>query len=292
MKIREHPHFTTEFAPEGWMHAKAIADELGASYHTITKITQELGLSGREFKGKSGGSFTHYSPEDIIKIREHSYFTTEFAPEGWATAQSIADELGTTHPTTTKIIQELGLSGREFKDKRGGSFTHYSPEDIMKLREHPYFTTEFAPEGWMTAKAIAEELGTNWSTITRIIQGLGLSGKEFKNKGGSAREHYSPEDIMKIREHPHFTVEFAPEGWMHAWRIADELGTSSPTVTRIIQKLELSGKDFNNKGGSVRKHYSPDQIKLIANYYDTNIKGKLKHRHLAKTAIDNLDVKS
>jgi hypothetical protein len=152
-----------------------------------------------------------------------------------------------------------------------------------------------APAGWETINGIAKGSRVDNKTITKVIRELGLSGEIFKNKTGRTFEHYSPEDIKKIREHPRFDTKSAPEGWLTAGEIAKELGTSGITATKVVQELGLSNKTFRSERGRPYEYYSPDQITLITDYYEKYQKGKRgrkpTNKAIAGTALNDLQAK-
>jgi len=273
-EIAESKGLLTPAAPEGYMSARKIAEELGVSDRTIRDIIKELdGLT--PIQAKFGSQVTNaYSPEDIANISEVAEskgLLTLAAPEGYKSVSQIAKELEVGDKPIRDIIKELGeeLDPIKARPLTGMATWYYSPVEITRIREiaeSKGLLTPAAPEGYKSVSQIAKELEVSDRTIRDIIKELdGLTPIDAKF-GGVVTEAYSPEDIAKISEVAEsrgLLTPAAPEGYMSARKIAEELGVSDRTIKDIIKGLGGLTPIDAKFGSAVTEAYSPEAIATI-----------------------------
>ena len=267
-------------APEGYMSASKISRELGIGHKKVLEIVSELGDElGEVSKARFGSSpADSYSPKQIEMIRararEQGLFSPE-ASEGYMSAYKISRELGIGHKKVSKLISDLGdelgeVTKARFRTSPADS---YSPKQIemirARAREQGLFSPE-ASEGYMSAKKISKELGIADSTVSKLISELGDELGEVNKArfGPRSADSYSPEQIEMIRgrakEKGLFSPE-APEGYMSAKKIREELGIDHKKVLEIISELgdELGEVNKARFGPRSADSYSPEQIEMM-----------------------------
>ena len=241
--------------------------------HTAKYLPKiELALESiADFSTKTEGGI-----ESDDTIQEESLLKTavDKAPDGYMSVNPIAEELGISTSTVSKIISGIDLS--PIKARFGTIVADaYSPVDIARIRElaesKGLFSPE-APEGYMSVKRIAKELGISGKTVSKIISELGLSPIKARF-GTRITDAYSPEDIARIRELAESKGLFIPEadgGYMSVSQIAKEFGISGETVRKIISEIGLSPIKAKF-GTNVADAYSPEDIARIREWLE---KGK------------------
>ena len=221
----------------------------------------------------------------------------KIAPEGWFSLRGLEREIGKTRKTTQKKIDELGIEGKEFRDKTGSNITiFYSPEqkdeicasfgDLIKLKQ--------APDGYAPLAGLPEALDINVAegTIEEKIKELEPIGEFFLNKNGRKYKYYSPEEQKRIKElfKERQSMEQAPDsGYYTINSMCQSIdGVGFHTVEKIINVLALPGKPFMDKGKRIFTYYSEEQRQRVINYIEDSkvaeeaTKDELSLRGLAK----------
>ena len=204
-----------EEAPEGYKTAgDIVTDEplnSKVSAPTVTGMAKNLGVTGKEYRGKNGQAATFYSPEEVERIIKsdemQKLLALEEAPEGYKTAGDIAAgepiNNKVSGSTITKIAdKEPGVNGKEYRRKRQvGIF--YSPEEVESIISsdeiQKLLALEDPPEGYKTTGDIAKENKVCYDTVANIAKNLGIKGKEYRKKGQAAT-FYSLEEQLDIIE--------------------------------------------------------------------------------------------
>ncbi len=130
-----------------------------------------------------------------------------------------------------------------------------------------------APEGWKTNKALSIKLNITKEMCPSFADKYRKDHpeyfKEFKDRTGNIREHYSPILINLITEdvEKNKLILQAPEGWKTNAALAVELKVGKPMVNKISEKYRKDNpeyfKEFKIKKGSVFEHYSPELLEII-----------------------------
>ena len=245
-----------EKAPEGYLTLRALADEIGVDRTTLLKIVDQIEDLGEveQYRSRNGVTF-FYSPEQQDKIRRA---VPEKAPEGYLTLQALADEIGVYRTTLRKVIDQIEDLGKveKYRSSGGSGITSfYSPEQQDKIRQA---VPEKAPEGYLTLRALADEIGTARETLLKIVDQIEDLGevKQYRSRSG-VTFFYSPEQQDKIRR---AVPEKAPEGYLTHAALANELDVGWNALRRIVDQIEDLGevKEYISNGG-ITLCYSPDQ---------------------------------
>ena len=192
-----------EKAPEGYLTLQALADEIGVYRTTLRKVIDQIEDLGKVEKYRSSGGSgitSFYSPEQQDKIRQA---VPEKAPEGYLTHAALADELDIARPALRKVIDQIEDLGevKMYRPNGYGPITlFYSPRQQDKIRQA---VPEKAPEGYLTLRALADEIGTARETLLKIvdqIEDLGEVKKYRPNGRGPITLFYSPRQQDKIRQ--------------------------------------------------------------------------------------------
>ena len=247
-----------EKAPEGYLTLQALADEIGVYRTTLRKVIDQIEDLGKVEKYRSSGGSgitSFYSPEQQDKIRQA---VPEKAPEGYLTHAALADELDIARPALRKVIDQIEDLGevKMYRPNGYGPITlFYSPRQQDKIRQA---VPEKAPEGYLTLRALADEIGTARETLLKIVDQIEDLGevKQYRSRSG-VTFFYSPEQQDKIRR---AVPEKAPEGYLTHAALANELDVGWNALRRIVDQIEDLGevKEYISNGG-ITLCYSPDQ---------------------------------
>ncbi len=130
-----------------------------------------------------------------------------------------------------------------------------------------------APEGWETNKFLASQFEIDKETSKKIAEESRHDHpeyfKEFKDRAGNIREHYSSELIKIIVDkiEKFNAIPKAPEGWMSVSRLKREWHVSHKTIEDISEKYKISNPEyfnfFKDDAGKITNHYSPELIEII-----------------------------
>ena len=117
---------------------------------------------------------------------------------------------------------------------------------------------EKAPEGYLTLRALADEIGVDRTTLLKIVDQIEDLGEveQYRSRNG-VTFFYSPEQQDKIRR---AVPEKAPEGYLTHAALANELDVGWNALRRIVDQIEDLGevKEYISNGG-ITLCYSPDQ---------------------------------
>ena len=147
---------------------------------------------------------------------------------------------------------------------------------------------EKAPEGYLTLRALADEIGVDRTTLLKIVDQIEDLGEveQYRSRNG-VTFFYSPEQQDKIRR---AVPEKAPEGYLTLQALADEIGVYRTTLRKVIDQIEDLGKveKYRSSGGSgITSFYSPEQQDKIRQAVPEKApEGYLTHAALA----DELDI--
>jgi len=202
-----------ERAPVGWYTNKALSNELGFSENVTAAMADgERAAHPEWFKiylNSKNNKLEHFAPELVTLIRERIAAKGEKVPDGWVTNKSIAVELNVDESTTKAIALKAKKTHPDwtkmYLSQTNHQLEHYHPDlaqfirDAIKSRP-----VEKAPDGWLTNRTIADEIGQTFYTVKKIAEAERSAHPEwFKMYLGSNNqtfEYYAPELVTLIRE--------------------------------------------------------------------------------------------
>ncbi len=269
-------------APEGYLVAAKIAENLSIAESTVRKIINELDLKGEKFKDAIGKMSTFYSPEQQAQMKKHlgDRLSTSDAPENYYTIFGLSKKLNLSTLTIRKAINELGLKGEKYKSAGKKSISqriYYSPEQQIQIEEYlgDLLSVPEAPEGYLTFSGLEQNLGISKGPIEKAIRELGLEGQDFRDKSGHINIHYSPESCDQIKNHLESFISFpeAPEGYLTISGLEKLLDFSRGPIERAIYTLKIEGKEYKGKSGRIEILFSPEQQAEISEAVERNFYG-------------------
>jgi len=287
-KIENEPTEKSEFAPDEWMTANELADEINRNWHTVKKIAEtfrenhpEWFKRFKKYLTKQHRLFEYYSPELIQTIKGQTQ-KIEKALGGWITRKNLADEIN-CHPHTVKRLAEAFRKEHpEWFEKRltesNHVFEHYHPELAAEIRRklkgssNELRKKEFkpAPEGWVVITDLTERIGGTRESIKKIAEMFRNDHPEwfedYLNKANVPGQHYSIEIIEPIKEKLS-NVKNAPEGWATKNILAEKLGRNRKFINRLAESFRKEHPEwfeyYLTKKNIVYEHCSPELIEII-----------------------------
>ena len=296
-KIKEFLN-SIEKPPENWLTLSNIYRNTGSSMKVVNEILEEIlkDMPEENIKENTSKYYSQnhnitmfYSPEITEKLYQRIIALRELPPEGWMTMTALTKVTEATKETIQKILdkflenypkEEAANFSKTFFN-RSQTSTYYSPEVIDKIIDELAKVKVRAPEGWLTPKYIAKELGTSYYLVSKalntVLEKLTDEEKSEISKeymtGTITATHYSPDIIQKVKQILDVPIVHAPEGWMNATGIKNLAKTYNLGVKKVIDDIfsqmsdeekSNNSKIFNilNKGGS-STYYSPDIVAKV-----------------------------
>ncbi len=197
-------------APEGWMTMNGLAKVLGVGYPVLARYydahANEIGQLTEHSRDLSGETYKYFSPDQIEKIRQGFAKNVEVAPAGWMTASGLAQELSVGRGTIMKWYaehtSEIGPL-MKYVNARNKVLEYFSPEQAEKIKQALTDKGERAPEGYMTAKALAKMLNISREAVVECYKRyIGYVGPlaQYVNAQNKKYEFFSPEQIEKLSQ--------------------------------------------------------------------------------------------
>lgn len=218
-------------------------------------------------------------PKDTEQAVKNELY--EHAPDGWMTCYRLSQEIGTGNHTIKKVAYKYAANNpdliKRYFNERNQPLDFFAPELIEKIK-NDLLKFSSSPEGWLTQRAAAEQLGVDRETIKNIAEQYRINSPEYFEKyrhriRNRELEFYSPKlveilkkDIEKLKETP-----IAPEGWETASSLAKKIGSTVNFVQKIIENYRSNHPEwFNNyrlseRMSNVYEYLSPDLVEIILN---------------------------
>lgn len=208
--------------------------------------------------------------------QEFNYREDEI-PEQWMNRNQLAISVqGASANTIKEYLIQLAV---EFPDmvKHKGNVQYFHPDIHSKCQEK-FAERQYAPEGWMTIRAISEvkEIDRAYKTIETEANSLALnmedSKRTYKDSGGHITVHYSPGLIKALIEQFN-SVEKAPNGWKTCKSI---LGLLTLIVADKTVKNYLDGfredhpdwfHDYLDAQNNTREHIHPELVQIVLKHF-------------------------
>jgi ubiquinone/menaquinone biosynthesis C-methylase UbiE len=192
---------------------------------------------------------------------------------GWQSAtRSLAESLGTSShmlkSLASKIAEEQPGLSVTFIDARNRQCVCFHP-DVIEKAANELQTRVQMPEGWLSAKDLAQECGIDQKNISVIHRELRKltedeSGDNVRHIGLRKVTYIAPELAEKIRDK--FTVDKAPEGWLSR---SDALKSASddPKVQAVIDNYIETHPEVVKVGrrsrGRISEYWEPTAAREI-----------------------------
>lgn len=260
--------------PEGWLSPFALSGKLNLVLLSLQKQAEKYRQAHPEwfkfYTNIQGKEIEHYSPELVAVIsKTNSDFNP--APENWTTPNLSSKKIGLSPETLKKNAEYYRSTYPEYfkfyKTERGVPREHFSPE-LAQILFNKYGNIESAPEGWLTAKMLAQLVGAGTLSIIKSAEKYRLDHpkwfKFYRNKTRTA-EHFYPELVDIIKKE--FEKDRAMPGWSGPYMLAEKIDVDGKIVKKYaeIYRTEYPEwfKTFKDKRGILREHYSPKLIAII-----------------------------
>lgn len=286
-------------APEGYVSATQLGKEFGVKHTTIHRAVREIGDEfGEVLRTRfNSGYGSAYSPAQQEMIRQNlseKGTLLEAAPEDYLTRKAIAGKLGITHAIVNRVVDEMSEQlGESLPARVGGMATVvYSPYQQEMIRQELVrreILVPQPPDGYLSLKAIADELDVTSRLVTTAIEALGdqfgeVIQAKFKAKISSAFSPAQQDMIRQFLTERGSLVEAAPEGYLSVRGITGKFDVTQHSVERAIRELDDGlGEVIQAKFGPNRRPaYSPSQQEMIVQWIRQNI----RVRSLGRKAVE------
>lgn len=194
------------------------------------------------------------------------------APDDYLSLNTAARELGVTHKTLSRIVEELGWELPLYKFNtqvtRG-----VSGQQIQQLREvRPDIFSDPASEEFYSINSASRAYKIGPKVLEKIIDELGwdLPLKKFGPKTVRAISVSQLEGLRK--SHPDAFASPVPEGFMSIKGVAQKLGVDFYTVKRIVEEEKWDLPRYKFRGGVVTGALNEGQIEFIGNHPRLDVK--------------------
>ncbi len=265
-----------ELVPEGWQTGQGLATEFGRSGVWIRQFANQQRKDHpdwfRMYRDQQGKTNEFYAPQLAAEIRE-AVLTLTSPPVGWQGSQEIADNLDRAYLWVTRRVEQYRAEHPEwfgiYLDRSKRPREYYAPELITLLNQENEKVTP-PPEGWLTANAVAEQLGRSGTWVIQAAERARLDHPDWFRTHldviGNLREHYAPSLIEFIKAENQSYMS-APTGWRMAWDLQRELGRSYQWVTEQTQQYRTSRPEwfgrYADQQNKLQEFYSPELVDLI-----------------------------
>lgn len=155
-----------------------------------------------------------------------------------------------------KLLEKLiGEMGWELPLRKFGPQTvrAISLQQIEQLRSsYPDAFALPVPEGYLSIKGAAGELGVDFYTVKRIVDESGWKLPRHKFKGGVVSVALSPEQVAEIGGHPNVTAKSQSEGVVSIVALAHELSVAASTLKNLANEHGISIREYRFGKGKTR----------------------------------------
>lgn len=267
-------------APEGVLTTKSLADLFGVDFGTIERVVKELGDSIGEartyrFATKQTAGYTPSQQELIRQNLEKGGFFAKSIPEGVLPVLGIAKKLGLSYGVVLNAVQHLsGDLGSIQKFRFGSNLANgYSEEQqvkIIQFLERNKMLNVSISEDVLSSNGIAIAIQVDRHAVLEAIRILGdaLGPVDLYRFGPRRVRGYTQLQqnlIYQNLESRGILAPLAPEGVLSPTTLAENLGISKKTLSKIVSRLSDSIGSVNKyKFHSVTTEgYSPQQQAII-----------------------------
>jgi superfamily II DNA or RNA helicase/biotin operon repressor len=252
-------------APEGTVSVTAYAKKGGIALPTLLKLIDEHGIeTGRHrFRTQAVASLSSEAQTQISEIRAQG---VPVAPEGYMSVPAFAKTLGMAPATIFKFAEEHGIETGEHVfgiNKVGASLSPEAQEQINAVRAEGIPP---APEGYKSVTALAKELDSHWSLLTKLIKDHDVEAAtyQFRTPGVGLSPTAQQQLSRLVQE---YEVPDAPEDYQTVKEFAKEQGIGRARLNRIMGENEVEAAPYKFSGTRV-PGLSPTQQAQLKNLVD------------------------
>ncbi len=136
--------------------------------------------------------------------KEEAVIEYEPASNGWLTAGGLIQQLGKSGKWVKARLEEMQISEEdrgEYLDSMNRRRIHYSSRVLEILREMAT-QHESAPDGWLTARGFAQQLGKSGKWVKARLEEMQISEEdrgEYLDSRNVRHIHYSPRVFRQIQ---------------------------------------------------------------------------------------------
>lgn len=267
----------TPFAPDGWKTIGKLEGITGKSSKYLRKAVEMYRNDHpdwyAQYGAEKGGMYEHYSPQLVEQLLLR--IQQENIPEGWLNINQIAEITEKSYKYIKRMASEYRKlfpdNVHSFPTTRGGEKEYFSPHIITFLKESD---TEYAPDGWITARDIANQQEVSVETVKRRAEIHSETHPEWFQAYKSRHtekvyDYYSPElsavVIVEIKEL--MKLELVPAGWYTNTALATTTHSDHVIIRSRAQEFREIHPDwfqiFRNEAGRSSEYYSPELVQEI-----------------------------
>lgn len=278
----------------GGLTINGLADKLGVKYRVVATIAAQLERDGflgevakRDWCGKQKPVFTREQAELIEESLKQKGMFNLPPPEGYLTIKALANVLGVSDMTISKIVRSLkedGILSEGAWHRSPQVREFFSPEQQAVITEKARDRGLFAPpppEGCIMVGAAMKRFGVCRKTIKNAMHSLGLQPSIYRFSCQKGRvkicEGLLREQVEAISDYflKRGYMRPAPEDYLATSDLMNALHCGSPAFQKAIKVLNKVDPDFgeplacrgrrvNGVNSSIGYFYSPEQQAKIA----------------------------
>jgi len=278
----------------GGLTINGLADKLGVKYRVVATIAAQLERDGflgevakRDWCGKQKPVFTREQAELIEESLKQKGMFNLPPPEGYLTIKALANVLGVSDMTISKIVRSLkedGILSEGAWHRSPQVREFFSPEQQAVIKEKARDRGLFAPpppEGCIMVGAAMKRFGVCRKTIKNAMHSLGLQSSTYRFSCQKGRvkicEGLLREQVEAISDYflKRGYMRPAPEDYLATSDLMNALHCGSPAFQKAIKVLNKVDPDFgeplacrgrgsNGVNSSIGYFYSPEQQAKIA----------------------------
>ncbi len=267
--------FWAESKRKHWGAIRTIANYVGLSKNSISKIAKFNNLERKKIKDLAGHPIDCYCYEEIEKLLQEWLSIPQVAKDGewkgfwaesegkhWGAIRTIAKRFGVAWVTISKIAKPNNLERKKIRDLGGHPTDCYCYEEIERLVQELLSTPRVAKEGewrgfwaesegkhWGAIRTIAKRFGIGHGMVLKVVKNNNPEGRKILDVLGHKRDGYCYEEIERLVQELLSTPRVAKEGeWRGFWAESEgkHWGGVYPISKRLGFNYSLGIAKFNN----------------------------------------------
>ncbi|MCR5700427.1 MAG: hypothetical protein K6G49_03325, partial [Candidatus Saccharibacteria bacterium] len=129
---------------------------------------------------------------------------------------------------------------------------------------------EKVPDGYLTARSLAENIGVAHATVNKKVNELHIIGTKYKDKRGIICSFLSPEQQQQIRDSLDYLIsaEKVPDGYLTARSFAEKINVDKATIGKRVKELQIEGSEYKDERGIICTFLSPEQQQAVLDYLE------------------------